>query len=45
MHGDDKICRWAMGLLEKMDGTGTDTTVDPFKEAVAVIDAVRDYAK
>jgi hypothetical protein len=45
MHGDDKICRWAMGLLEKLDGTGTDTAVDPFKEAVAVIDAVRDYAK
>ena len=34
-----------MGLLVKLDGTGTNTTMDPFKEAVAVIDAVRDYSK
>eukprot|EP00658_Telonema_sp_P-2_P023808 TRINITY_DN19552_c0_g1_i2.p1 TRINITY_DN19552_c0_g1~~TRINITY_DN19552_c0_g1_i2.p1 ORF type:complete len:372 (+),score=43.09 TRINITY_DN19552_c0_g1_i2:112-1227(+) len=45
MHSDDKISRWAVGLLTKMDGTGTDTAVDPFPEALAVVDAVRDYAK
>lgn len=45
MHGDDKIARWAVGLLLKLDGTGTDTAVDPFPQALDTINQLRDYAK
>lgn len=45
MHGDDKIGRWLAGLLKKLDGTGTDTAVDPFPEAEELIDLLREEAK